>query len=141
LSEQEYRRFVEKETKANAEQSAASLEQWMASLVDTGGKYSELEQTALDKNWKGKKKEEAFAKLFLMTELERRELLVRRRIALQLAEMALPVFESGEYKDGTRNPAYTSIKSELRTHAVPYLAHKLPEEPDLSKRTPGPHAR
>ncbi len=117
------------------EQSAALLEPWMASLVDAGGKYSELEQTALDKNWKGKKKAEAFAKLFLMTELERRELLARRRIALQLAEMSSPrFFESGEFKDGTRNPTYVSIKSELRTHAVPYLAHKLPDELDLRVR-------
>ncbi len=107
----------------------------MKSLVDTGGKFSELDQTAKDNNWKPEEKAKEFAKLFWRSELDRRKLLVKRRIALQLAEMSSPrFFESGEYKDGTGNPTYIGIKSELRTHAVPYLAHKLPGEPDLRVR-------
>ncbi len=117
------------------ELKAPKLEEWIEALVDKGEKYSELDQTAKDNNWGLEKIHKEFAELFWRLELERRELLARRRIALQLAEMSSPrFFESGEYKEGTGNPTYSGIKSELRTHAVPYLAHKLPEEPDLRVR-------
>jgi hypothetical protein len=62
-------------------------------------------------------------------------MLVMGRVALQLAEMSSPrFFETEEYRDGKLNPTYIRIKAELRTHAVPYLAHRLPGEEDLTLR-------
>jgi hypothetical protein len=111
------------------------LDLWIKSLSEEGERFRELEQTALENSWEPDKKRKEFARLFWKTELEHRELLVRRRIALQLAEMSSPrFFESAESRDGTLHPDYMGIKSELKKHAVPYLAHKLPEEPDLKTR-------
>ncbi|MGE5375636.1 MAG: hypothetical protein ACM3XO_11325 [Bacteroidota bacterium] len=120
---------------AQEEKSPPPLEDWMKSLIDRGGKYGELDQLVKDNGWEGQKPLQEFAKLFWETELERRKTLVMGRVALQLAEMSSPrFFESEKYRDGAGNPAYISIKAELRTHAVPYLAHRLPGEEDLTLR-------
>jgi hypothetical protein len=78
-----------------SETTQPSLVDWKKSLVDKGGKYSELEQMAKDFRWEEEK-------------------------TLQ--------------EDGKLNPTYIRIKAELRTHAVPYLAHRLPGEEDLTLR-------
>jgi hypothetical protein len=120
---------------AQAETTQPQLEDWMKSLVDQGGKYSELDQAAKDYKLGKEKTLQKFAKLFWETELERRRTLVMCRVTLQLAEMSSPrFFEDEKFRDGTLNPAYIGIKAELRTHAVPYLAHQLPGEEDLTLR-------
>jgi hypothetical protein len=118
-----------------AETTRPSLDDWKEFLVDKGGKYSELKQMAKDNDWEEEKILQEFASLFWETELERRKTLVMCRVALQLAEMSSPrFFENEEYRDGKLNPAYMRMKAELRTHAVPYLAHRLPGEEDLTLR-------
>ncbi len=111
----------------------ALLKEWLASLLDASDKYAELAQTAQEQRWKEEKHAKELLKLLIEDVFQSKQLIVRRRITKQLADMSDQRFFSRQ-NEPEKDALYELIKDELEKYAVPILVKQISNESDIDTR-------
>ena len=105
------------------------LEEWLISMKDNSSNYSdqiraEFERKQIDRRQLAEK----IIDILVKQEIDNYALQIQKRIARQLADMSDDRFFANSLDQ------YNKIKEELRKHAVPALARRLPKESDIEIR-------
>jgi len=104
------------------------LQAWLSSIKENPNVYSEQIRSEFDKKQTDKQLAIRIVEILVHVKIDRYALQVQRRIARQLADMSDDRFFGNSSKE------YDEIKDELRKHAVPALARRLPKEADIEIR-------
>ncbi|CAN1213349.1 hypothetical protein TUMEXPCC7403_24300 [Tumidithrix helvetica PCC 7403] len=110
------------------QKSLEGLREWLSSIKEQPSNYSEQIRSEFDKKQADRQLAEKILEILVKEEIDNFKLQVQKRIARQLADMSDDRFFA------TASKEYENIKEELRKHAVPALARRLPKESDIEIR-------
>ncbi|NMF60865.1 IPT/TIG domain-containing protein [Pseudanabaena yagii] len=116
-------------TDSEKRKSLDKLEDWLTSIKDKPSTYSELIKAEFEKKQTDRRQlADKIIEILIQEEIDNYALQIQKRIARQLADMSDDRFFDSSSEE------HDNIKEELRKHAVPALARRLPKESDIEIR-------